>query len=72
MRVQKRNPWLFSLGVVLAAMVLWGSQAGADVTSDRPGSVVIWPKVICGWNARHSHHADQHQQLDRCLRIAST
>jgi hypothetical protein len=46
MRVQKRNPWLFSLGVVLAAMVLWGSQAGADTTSDRPGSVVIWPKVI--------------------------
>jgi hypothetical protein len=46
MRVQKRNPWLYSLGVVLAAMVLWGSQAGADVTSDRPGSVVIWPKVI--------------------------
>ena len=46
MRVQKRNPWLFSLGVVLAAMVLSGSQAGADVTSDRPGSVTIWPKVI--------------------------
>jgi hypothetical protein len=46
MRVQKRNPWLFSLGVVLAAMALSGSRAGADVTSDRPGSVVIWPKVI--------------------------
>jgi hypothetical protein len=45
MRVQKRNPWLFSLGVVLAAMVLLGSRAGADVT-DKPGSVVLWPKVI--------------------------
>lgn len=46
MRVQKRIPWLMSLGVVLAAMALWGTRAGADVTSDRPGSVVIWPKVI--------------------------
>jgi hypothetical protein len=46
MRVQKRNPWLYSLGVVLAAMALWGTRAGADVTSDRPGSVLIWPKVI--------------------------
>src|SRR5512134_35200 len=46
MRVQKRNPWLYSLGVVLAAMVLSGSRAGADLTSDRPGSVTIWPKVI--------------------------
>jgi hypothetical protein len=46
MRVQKRNPWLYSLGMVLAAMALWGTRAGADVTSDRPGSIVIWPKVI--------------------------
>jgi hypothetical protein len=46
MRVQKRNPWLYGLGVVLAAMALLGTRAGADVTSDRPGSVVIWPKVI--------------------------
>ena len=46
MGVQKRIPWLFSLGVVLAAMALWGTRAGADVVSDRPGSVVIWPKVI--------------------------
>jgi hypothetical protein len=46
MRVQKRNPWLNSLGVVLAAMALWGAQAQADVSSDKPGSVVIWPKVI--------------------------
>ena len=46
MRVQKRNPWLYSLGLVLAAMALSGTQAGADVTSDRPGSVIIWPKVI--------------------------
>jgi hypothetical protein len=46
MRVQKRIPWLFSLGVVLVSLALWGTRAGADVTSDRPGSVVIWPKVI--------------------------
>jgi len=46
MRVQKRSPWLNSLGVVLAAMALWGTQAQADVSSDKPGSVVIWPKVI--------------------------
>jgi len=46
MRVQKRNPWLFSLGMVLAAMALSGTRAGADVTSDRPGSIVVWPKVI--------------------------
>ena len=46
MRVQKRSPWLNSLGVVLTAMALWGTQANAAVTSDKPGSVVIWPKVI--------------------------
>jgi hypothetical protein len=46
MRVQKLNPWLYSLGVVLAVMALSGSRAGADVTSDRPGSVTVWPKVI--------------------------
>jgi hypothetical protein len=32
--------------MVLAAMALSGTRAGADVTSDRPGSVVVWPKVI--------------------------
>jgi hypothetical protein len=46
MRVQKRIPWLMSLGAVLAAMALGATQAGADSISDRPGSVVIWPKVI--------------------------
>ena len=46
MRVQKRSPWLNGLGVVLAAMALWGSQAQAAVSSDKPGSVVLWPKVI--------------------------
>jgi hypothetical protein len=46
MRVQKRIPWLYGLGAVLVALTLSGTRAGADVTSDRPGSVVIWPKVI--------------------------
>jgi len=46
MRVQKRSPWLNGLGAVLTAMALWGAQAQADVSSDKPGSVVMWPKVI--------------------------
>ena len=46
MRVQKRIPWVWSLGVGLAAMALCGTRAGADVSSDRPGSIVIWPKVV--------------------------
>jgi len=46
MRVQKRSPWLNGLGAMLMAMALWGAQAQADVSSDKPGSVVIWPKVI--------------------------
>jgi hypothetical protein len=46
MRVQKRIPWLCSLGVGLAALALSGTRAGADVSSDRPGSIVIWPKVV--------------------------
>lgn len=46
MRVQKRSPWLNGLGVAVAAMALWGAQAQADVSSDKPGSVVMWPKVI--------------------------
>src|SRR4029450_455468 len=46
MRVQKRKPRLYSLGVVLAGMVVWRSPAGADSTSDRPGTLVMWPKVI--------------------------
>lgn len=46
MRVQKRSPWLNGLGVGLMAMALWGAQAQAGVSSDKPGSVVMWPKVI--------------------------
>jgi len=48
MRLQKRIPWLFSLGAVLVAATLWGAPAGAQnhVSSDQPGSIVIWPKVI--------------------------
>jgi hypothetical protein len=46
MRVQKRNPWLSSLGVVLAVIALVGGQASADVASDQAGSIVIFPKVI--------------------------
>jgi len=46
MRVQKRNPWLTGLGMVLAVIALSGVRAGADVASDQAGSVVIFPKVI--------------------------
>ncbi len=42
----KRSPWLFSLGVLLAVLALYRGYARADVTSDRPGSVVVFPKVI--------------------------
>jgi hypothetical protein len=46
MRVLKRNPWLTSLGVLLAVLVVYGGYARADVTTDQPGSIVIFPKVI--------------------------
>jgi len=46
MGVSKRNPWLFGLGVLLASVALCQGKARADVTSDTPGSIVIFPKVI--------------------------
>jgi hypothetical protein len=46
MRGLKRSPWLFSLGVLLAVLALYRGFARADVTSDRPGSIVVYPKVI--------------------------
>ena len=46
MRGLKRSPWLFGLGVLLAVAVLYRGYARADVTSDRPGSILIFPKVV--------------------------
>lgn len=46
MGVSKRNPWLSGLGVLLAVVVAYAGLARADVTSDTPGSIVIFPKVI--------------------------
>ena len=46
MGVSKRNPWLSGLGVLLAVLAVYVGQARADVTSDTPGSIVIFPKVI--------------------------
>ena len=46
MRVMKRNPWLAGLGMVIAALVVSGGPARADVTTDRPGSIIFFPKVI--------------------------
>lgn len=49
MRVQKRNPWLTGLGVVLAVIALAalsGRRADALVASDQAGTIAIFPKVI--------------------------
>ena len=46
MRVMKRSPWLTSLGIVLAVLVVSGGHARADVTIDQPGSIVLFPKVL--------------------------
>ncbi len=46
MRVQKRSPWLAGLGMVLAVLALSGARARADISSDKAGSVVVFPKVI--------------------------
>ena len=42
MGVSKRNPWLSGLGVLLAVLVAFAGLARADVTSDTPGSIVIF------------------------------
>jgi hypothetical protein len=46
MHVLRRNPWLPGLGVLLAVLVVYGARASADVTTDQPGSIIIFPKVI--------------------------
>jgi hypothetical protein len=46
MGVSNRNPWLLGLGVLVAVLAVHVGQARADVTSDTPGSIVIFPKVI--------------------------
>jgi len=46
MRVLKRNPWLASLGALLAMMVLSARNVSADASTDRGGSIVAFPKVI--------------------------
>jgi hypothetical protein len=46
MGLSKRNPWLAGLGVLLAGLVGYVGLARADVTSDAPGSIIIFPKVI--------------------------
>jgi hypothetical protein len=42
----KRIPWLFGPGVLLAVLVVSGGYARADVTTDQPGSIIVFPKVI--------------------------
>ncbi len=79
MRVQKRKAWLTGLAAVLAAIALTGGQAGADVASDKAGSVIIFPKVIADgtrdtlisltntWNSTAFVHCEYRQGLGTCL-----
>ena len=46
MHVLKRNPWLTGLGALLTVLVVYGGHARADVTTDQPGSIIIFPKVV--------------------------
>jgi hypothetical protein len=46
MRVLKRNPWLVSLGALLAMTVATARVASADASADRGGSIIVFPKVI--------------------------
>lgn len=46
MRGSTWNPWLFSLGVLLAALMVCEGRARADITSDQSGSIIVFPKVI--------------------------
>lgn len=42
----KGRPGLYGLGVLLAVLVVFGGYARADVTTDQPGSIIVFPKVI--------------------------
>src|SRR4051812_42102203 len=46
MRVLMRNPWLMSLGVLFAGLTLSARTASADASTDRGGSIILFPKVI--------------------------
>lgn len=46
MRGLTRSPWLLSLGVLLAIPVVIGGAARADLNTDEPGSLIVFPKVI--------------------------
>ena len=46
MRMLKRSPWLSTLGVLLAGVVMSTGAARADVITDQSGSIIIYPKVI--------------------------
>lgn len=46
MHEMKRSPRLKGLGLMLVVMALSLGRATADVTTDQPGSIVVFPKVI--------------------------
>ncbi|GIW39561.1 MAG: hypothetical protein KatS3mg076_0138 [Candidatus Binatia bacterium] len=47
MRVLKPSPWLASLGALFVLLAAgWLREAGADVTTNRGASILVFPKVI--------------------------
>lgn len=46
MRTVKRNPFLSGVCAVLGGVFLWAGTARADVTSDRPAAILVFPKLI--------------------------
>lgn len=46
MRGLTRGPWLLGLGALLAIPVVIGGPVRADLNTDKPGSIIVFPKVI--------------------------
>ncbi len=46
MRGLTRSHWLLGLGVLLAIPVVIGRTARADINTDEPGSIIVFPKVV--------------------------
>lgn len=46
MRGFTRSHWLLGLGMLLASPVVIGGAARADINTDEPGSLIVFPKVV--------------------------
>lgn len=46
MRGLTRSQWLLGFGVLLAMPVVIGGTARADINTDEPGSIIVYPKVV--------------------------